>query len=152
MAHKLLILVHLVGFAAYLGAGVAQQQLVARSALGGLADAVRDNYERLAAAIVTKIEVPAIGVQVVTGVTFLALSPAWLQLGWMHAKLTCVAVLLGLSHAEMFNARKIVAARTSRGDAAGEEIAARKKRHALFGAIGSVVFVALLVLVAYGVG
>ncbi len=106
MAHKLLIPVHLVGFAAYLGAGFAQQQLVARSAAGGLEAAVRDNYEKLAAAIVTKIEVPAIGLQLVTGVTFLVINPAWLQLGWMHAKLTCVAALLGLSHAEMFNARK----------------------------------------------
>ncbi len=152
MAHKLLVLVHLVGFAAYLGAGFAQQQFVARSALGGLVADVRDNYERLAAAIVTKIEVPAIGVQVLTGVTFLVLSPAWLQLGWMHGKLTCVVALLGLSHAEMFNARKIVAARATRGDAAGEEIAARKKRHALFGTIGSLFVVALLVLVAYGLG
>ena len=152
MAHKLLILVHLVGFAAYLGAGFAQQQLVARSAEGGLVAAVRDNYEKLAAAIVTKIEVPAIALQLVTGVTFLVLSPAWLQFGWMHGKLTCVAGLLALSHAEMFNARKIVAARAARGDAAGEEIAARKKRHALFGSIGSLFAVALLVLVAYGLG
>jgi uncharacterized membrane protein len=152
MAHKLLVLVHLVGFAAYLGAGFSQQQLLVRSAAGGLATALRDNYERLAAAIATKIEVPAIGLQVVTGVTFLILAPEWLHFGWIHGKLTCVAALMGLSHAEMFNARKIVAARAARGDAAAEEIAGRKKRHALFGAIGSAFVVALLVLVAYGTG
>jgi uncharacterized membrane protein len=152
VAHKLLILVHLVGFAAYVGAGFAQQQFIARSAAGGLAALVRDQYERLAATILTKIEVPAIGVQVVTGVTFIALTPAWLHYGWLHAKLTCVLLLLGLSHAEMFNARKIVAARAAQGDGAAEAIAARKKRHALFGTIGALLVAAVVVLVAWGTG
>jgi uncharacterized membrane protein len=152
VAHKLLILVHLAGFAAYVGAGFAQQQFMGRSGAGGLAAVLRDHYERLAATIATKIEVPAIGVQVVTGVTFIALTPAWLHYGWLHAKLTCVVILMGLSHAEMFNARKIVAARAAQGDAAADAIAARKKRHALMGTIGSVLVAAVLVLVAYGMG
>ena len=50
----------------------------------------------------------------------------------------------------MDNARKIVAARKERGDAAAEEIASRKARHALMGTIGTVLVVAVLVLVAYG--
>ena len=117
MLHKILILLHLVGFAGYIGAGFAQQQFVTRSARGGLAAAVRDEYERLAATIVTQIELPALFAQVATGVVLIALAPLWLTQGWLHGKLACVVVLLVLSHLEMFNARRIVKARSARGDA-----------------------------------
>jgi uncharacterized membrane protein len=152
MVHKLLILVHLVGFAAYVGAGFAQQQFMMRSRAAGLAPSVRDEFERLAAAILTKIELPAIFAQVVTGVAFLVLTPAWLTFGWLHGKLTCVVILLGLSHAEMFNARRIVKARVARGDAATAEIDARKARHGTLGLIGTLAVVVVLALVAYGTG
>jgi uncharacterized membrane protein len=152
MVHKLLILLHLAGFAAYVGAGFAQQTFMKRSGGGGLAPAIRDEYERLAARILAQIEGPAIGVQILTGIVFLVLAPQWLQQGWLHAKLTCVFFLVGLSHAERANARKIVAARAARGDAATDEIGARKKRHALMGSIGAALVVALLALVAYGTG
>jgi putative membrane protein len=152
MLHKVLILLHLVGFAAYLGAGFAQQQFVTRSMRDGLTAAVRDEYERLAAAIVTQVEVPALFGQVLTGVALIALAPIWLTQGWLHGKLACVAVLLVLSHLEMFNARRIVKARADRGDAAGDEIAARKKRHATFGLFGTLAVVILIGLVAYGTG
>jgi uncharacterized membrane protein len=152
MLHKVLILLHLVGFAAYLGAGFAQQQFVTRSSGGGLAAAVRDEYERLAAVIVTQIEVPALFVQVVTGIILIALAPSWLTQGWLHGKLACVVVLLVLSHLEMFNARRIVKARVARGDAANEEIAGRKARHGTFGLFGTLAVVILIGLVAYGTG
>jgi len=113
---------------------------------------VRDEFERLAAAIVTKIELPAIMVQVATGIAFVVMSPEWLKQGWIHGKLACVVALLVLSHLEMFNARNIVRSRAARQDAANEEIAALKKRHATFGALGTVAVVALLVFVAYGKG
>ena len=152
MLHKVLILLHLVGFAGYLGAGFAQQQFVTRSLRDGLTTAVRDEYERLAAAIVTQIELPALFGQVVTGVALVALAPIWLTQGWLHGKLACVAALLVLSHLEMFNARRIVKARADRGDAANDEIAARKKRHATFGLFGTLAVVVLIGLVAYGTG
>jgi putative membrane protein len=152
MVHKLLILIHLVGFAAYLGAGFAQQQFMGRSAATGVGAAVRDEYERLSAAIIAKIELPSLIVQVATGVTFLVLTPAWLTQGWLHGKLACVLALLVLSHLEMFNARKIVKARTARGEAASEEVASRKARHRLFGTLGSAAVVLLICLVAYGTG
>ncbi len=152
MVHKALIFIHLFGFAAYLGAGFAQQQFMARSAAEGVLPGVRDEYERLAAAIVTTIELPALFAQLATGLAFLILSPMWLTQGWLHGKLACVVVLLGLSHAEMFNARKIVKARAARGDAATPEIAPWKTRHGTFGTIGSLAVVTLLALVAYGTG
>jgi uncharacterized membrane protein len=152
MANKLLILVHLVGFAAYLGAGFAQQQFMKRSAGSGVAQPVRDELERLSATILTRIELPAIFVQVASGIGFIAVTRLWLTQGWLHAKLTCVATLLVLSHLEMFNARRIVKARAERGDAAADEIAGRKRRHALFGALGTVAVVAVVTLVAFGIG
>ncbi|HEX3769486.1 MAG TPA: DUF2269 family protein [Polyangiaceae bacterium] len=150
--HKVVILIHLVGFAAYVGAGFAQQQFMTRSREAGLAAAVRDEYERLAATILTRIELPAIFVQVVTGVIFIGMTPQWLQQPWIHGKLTCVVILLGLSHAEMFNARRIVKARAARGDAAAEEIAKRKSRHGAMGLVGTLAVVAIVALVAYGTG
>lgn len=152
MIHKALILIHLVGFAAYLGAGFAQQRFMARSAFTGIAPVVRDEYERLAAATVTKIELPSLVVQVVIGVVFLVMTPMWLTQGWLHGKLACVVVLLGLSHAEMFNARKIVKLRSAQGDGANTAIDALKRRHATFGAVGTAALVSLIALVAYGTG
>ena len=141
-----LLLFHLVGLAAFLGGAFAQQQFMKMSAKAGLATAVRDEYERLSAAIVTKVEVPGLFAQVFTGVAIVLLQPYLLRQHWLHAKLTAVVLLLVLSHLEMFNARKIAKARATRGDAAADEIAARKKRHALMGAVGMALVVAVLVL------
>jgi uncharacterized membrane protein len=152
IVHKFLILLHLVGFAAYVGAGFAQQQFMSRSRQSGVSAAVRDEYERLAATILTRIELPAIFAQVVTGVVFIGMTPQFLSQPWIHGKLTCVVVLLGLSHAEMFNARNIVKARAARGDAAAVEIDGRKKRHATMGLVGTLAVVAIIALVAYGTG
>jgi hypothetical protein len=65
----------------------------------------------------------------------------------MHGKLAVVAALLVLSHLEMFNARAIVKARTAGAEA---EITGRKARHARFGSVGSLLVVALIALVVYG--
>jgi uncharacterized membrane protein len=145
----LLLLIHLVSFAAYVGAGFAQLQLMKRSRLEGIAPAVRADREALAAGIVTKIELPAIMGSIVSGAGFIAQNPALMKLGWLHGKLLCVLLLVLLSHAEMFNARKIVKARAARGDAANDEIDARKKRHELFGMVGSLLVVAILILVTF---
>jgi uncharacterized membrane protein len=147
MALQILLLLHLVGFAAFLGGAFAQQQLMNMSSRPGLAAAVRDEYERLSAAIVTKVEVPALFVQVATGVVIIVMQPFFLKEHWLHAKLTAVVILLVLSHLEMFNARKLVKARAARGDAAADEIAARKKRHRTMGAVGTVLVAAILLLV-----
>ena len=145
--HSVLILLHLLGFAAFLGGAFAQQQFMKMSAKAGLAAAVRDEYERLAAAIVTKAEVPGMFAQVVTGVVMVLQQPEYLKQHWLHGKLAAVAALLVLSHLEMFNARRLVKARAARGDAAADEIAARKKKHAAMGLVGTVLVVALILFV-----
>ena len=144
-----LLFVHLVSFAAYLGAGFAQLQLMKRSRASSIPPEVRADREALAAAIVTKIELPAIMGSIASGVGFIAQNPALMKLGWLHGKLLCVLLLVVLSHVEMFNARKIVKARAARGDAAAEEIDARKKRHELLGGIGSLLVLVILVLVTF---
>jgi uncharacterized membrane protein len=141
-----LLLLHLVGLAAFLGGAFAQQQFMRMSARQGTAPALRDEYERLSAVIVTKVEVPALFAQLVTGTAVIVLQPFLLQQHWLHAKLTAVVLLLVLSHFEMFNARRLVKARAERGDAAAGEITARKKRHAQMGAAGTVLVVAVLLL------
>ena len=144
------LLVHLVSFAAYLGAGFAQLQMMKLSTRQDTAPELRNAYERLAATVVTKIELPALMGSILSGIFFIAQTPAWMKQGWLHGKLTCVLLLAVLSHLEMFNARKIVKARAAGGPGVDDEIAKRKKRHATFGAVGTALFVVLLVLVTFG--
>ena len=144
-----LLFVHLVSFAAYLGAGFAQLQLMKLSAREGTLPELRNSYERLAATITTKIEVPAIFASVLSGMVFIMQNGALMKQGWLHGKLTCVLILLVLSHLEMFNARAIVRIREGGGKGADDDIKARKARHTLFGTIGTVIVVVLLVLVTF---
>ena len=144
-----LLLVHLVSFASYLGAGFAQLQIMKLSARDGTSAEVRNVCERLSATILTKIEVPAIFGSVLSGVFFIMQNGALMKQGWLHGKLLCVVILLVLSHLEMFNARAIVRHREDGGKTVDEDIKARKARHNLFGTIGSVVVVVLLVLVTF---
>jgi uncharacterized membrane protein len=145
MPFSLVLLVHLVAFAAYIGAGFAQLQLLKRSRRARIGAELRDGLERLSAAIVTKIELPAIVGAIASGVGFVVLNPAVMRFGWLHAKLACVVLLAVLSHLEMFNARAIVKAREAKASEDG--IDARKKRHEAYGAVGSLLVVVLLVLV-----
>lgn len=147
MLTSVLLLIHLASFAAYLGAGFAQFSLMKGSLAPGLSPDVRADRENLAASVVTKIELPAIMGSILTGAAFIIMTPALMKLGWLHGKLLCVLLLAGISHAAMFNARAIVKARRAGGDAAADEIAARKKRHLLFGRVGGALVAVVLVLV-----
>jgi uncharacterized membrane protein len=144
-----LLFIHLVAFAAYLGAGFGQLQMIKLSVRPGTTPETRDAYERLAASIITRIEVPAIFASIASGIVFITQSPLLMKQGWLHGKLLCVLLLAVLSHLEMFNARKIVRARTAGGAGADAEIAKRKARHAVLGGIGSLLVVVLLVLVTF---
>jgi uncharacterized membrane protein len=149
-----LLLLHLLGFAAFVGGAVAQQQLMKRSALPGVPPAVRDAYERASAAVSTKVELTGLFLQVLSGVGAVVVLPGFLQQHWLHAKLTVVLVLLVLAHVEMINARKVVKARQARGEAANEEIAARKRRLSVVGTavdvlIGIVILLATVLRTAF---
>ena len=145
--YSLALLFHLAGFAAYAGAQFVQSRLIKASATTGLAPPVRDAYESMAASAVTRIQLPAMFVSVLSGVVLLILKPGLLKLSAMHVKLTVVVILLVISHLEMFNARRIVRARL-RGDEAAE-IEARKRRHGAMGLIDMIGVVFILLLVAF---
>jgi uncharacterized membrane protein len=144
-----LLFIHLVAFAAYLGAGFGQLQLMKASARPGTAPALRDAYERLSASVITRIEVPAIFASIASGIVFITQNPALMKQGWLHGKLLCVLLLAVLSHVEMFNARAIVRAREAGGAGADDAIGKRKARHNLLGGVGTLLVVALLVLVTF---
>ncbi len=143
------LLVHLVCFAAYVGSGFAQTRLMKRSATPGLAAEIAREYEELVATIITKIELPAILGSIASGIVFVSQAPAFLKQGWLHGKLTCVLLLAILSHLEMFNARAIVRARAAGGSGATAEIERRKKRHDVFGTVGALAVVGLLICVTF---
>lgn len=149
MVTAALLLIHLIAFAAYVGSGFGQLQLMKLSARPGTAADLRDAYERIAAAVITRIEVPAVFVSIASGIGFITQNPAFMKQGWLHGKLLCVLLLAILSHLEMFNARKIVRARAAGGASAEAEIATRKARHSVLGGIGALLVVALLVLVTF---
>ncbi len=150
MLHKLVVLLHLFGFVGYLGAGVVQQWFLARSTGEGVLGPVRDEFERLAASVTTNLEVPALFLQIVSGSVILLLAPIWLHQGWLQAKLALVGVLLVIGHVEMFGARGIVKARSA--GAPEPEIAARKRRHLRLGLLDTAIVIAIVVLVALGIG
>jgi uncharacterized membrane protein len=143
------LFVHLVAFAAYLGAGFAQTNLMKASAKTDISAEVRAAYERLVAGIITKIELPAIFGAILSGIVYVAANSAVMKQGWLHGKLAVVLVLAVLSHVEMFNARTIVREREGGGVGAEADIAARKKRHAALGSVGAVLVVVLLILVTF---
>ena len=149
MVTAALLLIHLVAFATYLGSGFGQLQLMKLSARPGISADVRDAYERLAALVVTRIEVPAVFVSVASGIGFIAQNPAYMKQGWLHGKLLCVLLLAVLSHLEMFNARKIVRARAAGGASADAEIGKRKARHSVLGGIDALLVLALLIFVTF---
>ncbi len=142
-----LILLHLVGFAAFLGGAVAQQRLTTTSRRPSLAPAVRDDRESLALTICGKVELPALFAQLATGILFIISQPAYLRQHWLHGKLTAVLVLLVLAHIELMNLRKIVELRRAGGAGADAEIGALKRRHAALGTVGALAVVAVLLFV-----
>jgi len=150
MGYKIALFFHLIGFASFVGAGFAQTRFMKASRRASIAAQMRDTYEALAASIVTKIELPAIFLQLLTGLYLLYERPFWLRNPWMHVKLTAVFALLVLAHLEMFSARKIVRARLKSGDAAAGEIAERKGRHEIYGRLGALLVLVVLVAVSFG--
>lgn len=143
------LLLHLIGFAGAAGSGFAQGHFLRASSARSLDPAVRDAYERNAAAVVTKGELPAAFVSLLSGLLLLALRPSLLQLPGMHAKLTLVALLLVIVHLEMFNARRIVKARAAGGAGAEADITARKVRQGAYGTIAVLLLLGILVIVAF---
>jgi uncharacterized membrane protein len=147
MPQRLVLILHLVSFASFLGAAFAQTQFLKASARSGLAPAIRDEYERLCAFINKSIEIPALYGLWATGLLMAMMSPEFLHAHWLHAKMTLAFLLVGLAHVEKKNARRVVEARAAKGDAAAIEIAGLGAKHGVFALIGTAMVLCVLVLV-----
>ena len=145
--HSIALFLHLLAYAAWGGSEVAQQQLMKRSRNPRVDPAVRDADEQAAASLILRLALPAGFVAILTGVGLLYFRPTLLQQPAMHMKLTMVALLLVLTHLEMFNARRIVRLRAGGGDSA--QIADRKSRHAAYGSIGAILAIGIVAIVAF---
>jgi len=141
------LLAHLLGFAGWIGAGIAQQRFMSASRSPRLEPILRNQYERLSALLVTRIELVAAITSILSGLVILYLRPGLMKNPGMHIKLTLVFLVLILTHLEMFNARRIVRLREAGGDEL--QIAGRKGRHELFGRIGGLMLAAILIIVTF---
>jgi uncharacterized membrane protein len=147
-AYSIFLLLHLLGLTGF-GGGIITQFKLMKASASSLPASSRDAVERLMADTVTRLQLPAIFLSVASGVALLILKPALLRNGGMHLKLTLVVILLVLSHLEMFNARRIVRARTSPEERAAAEIDRRMNRHALYARLEAVLTAAILLIVAF---
>lgn len=145
--YSIALLGHLLGFAGWGGAAVAQQRFMAASRSPRIEPVLRDEYERLSARLITRLELVAAVLSILSGLTLLYLRPGLLRMPGMHMKLTMVALILVLTHLEMFNARRIVRLRQDGGDVT--RIADRKSRHAAYGTIGAILFFGILIVVTF---
>ncbi len=59
----------------------------------------RERFKVMERKLYRGIMTPSSVVAVVLGIAMLAVNPAWLSMGWMHAKLLLVVLLLGYHHA-----------------------------------------------------
>lgn len=141
------LLAHLLGFAGWIGAGIAQQRFMSASRTPRLEPILRDQYERLSALLVTRIELVAAILSIASGLVILYLRPGLMKNPGMHIKLTLVFLILVLTHLEMFNARRIVRLRAAGGD--DQPIASRKSRHAIYGWIGALLLAGILITVTF---
>jgi uncharacterized membrane protein len=150
MLYKTALFLHLIGFAAYVGASFAQARFMGASKRASIAAQMRDTYEELSASIITRIALPGIFLSFLSGLVLLYERPFWLRTPALHVKLTVVLVLLVLTHFEMFNARKIAKVRNLPGEPASAEIAARKGRQGTFNMISTLGVLIILVVVSFG--
>src|SRR5437868_13722344 len=93
--YQLMLLLHLLGFLTFAGANFATHRALAASARSGVAPAVRDAWEAVAARVSLVVALPGIAASVGSGLTMMYLT-GWFQIhrGPMHPKLAAVAALL----------------------------------------------------------
>jgi putative membrane protein len=59
----------------------------------------RERFKVMERKLYRGIMTPSMVATIVLGIALLVVNPAWLSMGWMHAKLFLVALLLGYHHA-----------------------------------------------------
>jgi putative membrane protein len=139
---RILLFLHVLSIAVAIGAGAAHIQLMREASKGG-SDA--RNFVLGARAIQIKTELPGYVLALLTGIPMVVMSPSYLKMGWMHAKLTLVVLLLGYLHLEGRKSKAILRAFTEEGIEAGAQQAGR---YATTFTLAPTLFVLAIVLLA----
>jgi len=98
------LVVHVVGFVFWMGGLLVATQVLA-SHTEASSEEVRQAFQRLEAKLFKGVAHPGAALTVIGGVAVLILQPDYLRQGWLHAKLSLVAILIGLDLMAYFRAR-----------------------------------------------
>jgi putative membrane protein len=127
---------HVVGFVLWLGGLLTATQVMASRVLQSSADA-RSALARLETKLFKGIAHPGAALTVLAGIVVIVIQPAYLQQGWLHAKLFLVAILAALD---------VIAYVRARASHAGKVEIQRRECMALHGGI-ALVFIGIVILV-----
>jgi uncharacterized membrane protein len=105
---------------------------------------LRRASENMAYAIVKNVASHALLLAFISGLGMAIINTAYFQLPRIHAKMLLALFLVGLSHIEKANLRKMLAAADAKDEV---QINTLKKRHTIFMSIGSLLIVAIFYLI-----
>ncbi len=137
---NLLKAVHVLFVAMGIGGGIAQNFLLKKFRTASANEAAAS--ERMALAVTKVVEFYGLLIALVTGLIVGIYTGAFGTGGYLHAKTLLVVILVGLSHVDLRNLKRMVALREA-GKA--EEVDSVKQKHLRFGTI-SMLFVVVIVL------
>lgn len=105
---------------------------------------LRRASENMAYAIVKNVASHALLLAFIFGLGMAMINTTYFQLGHIHAKMLLAFFLVGLSHIEKANLRKMLTAADEKDEV---KINALKKRHTIFMSVGSLLIVAIFYLI-----
>ncbi|MFQ5629123.1 MAG: CopD family protein [bacterium] len=100
--------------------------------------------ENMAYTIVKNIATHALLLAFIFGMGMIVLNTAYLKFGHIHVKMLLAVILVGMSHVEKANLRKMLSAAEAKDEVT---INTLKKRHTVFISLGSVLIVAIFYLI-----
>ncbi len=133
---------HVLFVAMGIGGGLTQNFLLIKFRAASANEAAAS--ERMALAVTKFVEFYGLVIALVTGLIVGIYTGAFGAGGYLHAKTLLVVILLGLSHVDLRNLKRMVALREA-GKA--DEVNTVKQKHLRFGRIGMLFVVVIVLLV-----
>jgi len=143
MGFLLLKLVHILAVAIGVG-GMAAQYVLLLSYRRSEEHALRRVSESMAYTILKKVASRALLLALILGLSMVAVHTSYLKFAYMHSKMLLAFILVGWTHIEMANLRKMQKAAEGKDEVLVNTL---KKRHSLFMAVGSLLIVAIFSLI-----